>query len=175
VGTSDDPRSDRQLVDDGDFDALYYRYRDWVVSLAFRFTRNHDDALDVLQDTFAYLAGKFPSLHLTASMKTFLYPAVRNLSLELIRKRRRMARDDEALDALPAPVEAGDNRAELLAVLSGLPPAHREVVVMRFVDDLKLDEIAVALGIPLGTVKSRLHNALEMLRSDPRTRRYFEI
>ena len=55
----DDLRDDRKLVDDmngGDlsaFDVLYHRHRDWVVRLAFRFTRNHDDALDVLQETFA--------------------------------------------------------------------------------------------------------------------------
>ncbi len=50
----------------------------------------------------------------------------------------------------------------------------REVVLMRFVDDLSLQEIAAALAIPTGTVKSRLHNALATLRDDPRTRRYFE-
>jgi RNA polymerase sigma-70 factor (ECF subfamily) len=175
VGLSDDPRSDRQLVEDGDFDAVYYRYRDWVASLALRFTRNHEDSLDVLQDTFVYLASRFPSLHLTASIKTLLYPAVRNLSLELIRKRRRVTLDDAGLDILPAPLEAADDRSELLAALSSLPATHRRVVVMRFVDDLKLEEIAQVLGIPLGTVKSRLHNALQMLRADARTRRYFEI
>jgi RNA polymerase sigma-70 factor (ECF subfamily) len=44
---------------------------------------------------------------------------------------------------------------------------------MRFVDDMALDEIAVALEIPVGTVKSRLHRALETLRDDPRARVYF--
>ena len=56
----------------------------------------------------------------------------------------------------------------------GLPETHREVVLMRFVDGLSLDEIATALDIPLGTVKSRLHNALNALRADPRVRKYFE-
>lgn len=57
--------------------------------------------------------------------------------------------------------------------MAALPETHREVVLMRFVDDMSLGEIAEALGIPLGTVKSRLHNALETLRHDPATRRYF--
>jgi RNA polymerase sigma-70 factor (ECF subfamily) len=175
VHAADDPRSDQHLVDAGDFDALYYRYRDWVASLAHRFTRNHDDALDVLQETFAYLARKFPTLHLTASMKSLLYPAVRNLSLELIRKRRGATVGDDVLDLLPAPFEAADERAELAAALSGIPQTHREVLLMRFVDDLKLEEIASALEIPLGTVKSRLHNALESLRSDPAVRAYFDV
>jgi RNA polymerase sigma-70 factor (ECF subfamily) len=48
------------------------------------------------------------------------------------------------------------------------------VVVLRFVDDLSLEEIGEALSIPLGTVKSRLHNAIAALRKDPAIQRYFE-
>jgi RNA polymerase sigma-70 factor (ECF subfamily) len=175
-----DPRSDDQLIDAlnaGDvaaFDALYYRYRDRVARLAFRFTGNHADAMDVVQETFAYLYRKFPGFRLTSSMTTFLYPAVRNLSLEARRKRRRFTDDDEALIELPAPsVEAGDERAELAAVIAGLPPAQREAVLLRFVDDLTIDEIAAALDVPAGTVKSRLHHAVRALQQDPRVRRYF--
>src|SRR5687768_1569643 len=108
VGGPPDSRSDDQLVRDfaaGDasaFESLYYRYRDWVVSLAYRFTLNQDDALDVLQETFAYVSRKFPAFKLTSSMKTFLYPAVRNLSLEIRRKRRRGVQDESALVAIPA-------------------------------------------------------------------------
>lgn len=175
----DDPRPDEQLISDissGDsaaFDALYYRYRDWVVSLAYRFTLHHDDALDVLQETFAYLCGKLPHLRLTASMKTFLYPVVRNCSIEIRRKRKR-ATSDKPIEALPAPIPPSDDRADLASALSNLPETHREVVMMRFVDDFSLDEISQALEIPLGTVKSRLHNAIAMLREDPRARRYFQ-
>ena len=174
-----DPRSDQQLVEEiccGDssaFDALYSRYRDWVVSLAYRFTSNHDDALDVLQETFAYLCGKFPHFNLTASMKTFLYPVVRNLSLEIRRKRNRVSQSEDSLDLLPAAPEAGDPRADLYSALSNLPEMHREVLLMRFVDDLKLEEIAEVLSVPVGTVKSRLHNGIALLREDHRARRYF--
>ena len=177
----DDPRDDQGLIeaanrgDAAAFEALYYRYRDWVARLALRFTGNEADALDVLQETFAYLLGKFPGFRLTARMTTFLYPAVKNLSLAAIRKGRSDRSDSSALSQLPAPpaADAAATRAELAAVFAALPQTHREVVLMRFVDDLSLQEIADALDIPLGTVKSRLHNALEMLRADERTRRYF--
>ena len=58
-------------------------------------------------------------------------------------------------------------------MLAGLPEAHREVLLMRFVDGLALEEISVALDIPLGTVKSRIHNAVAALRKDPRVLNYF--
>jgi RNA polymerase sigma-70 factor (ECF subfamily) len=157
------------------FDALYFRYRDCVARLAMRFTGNHADAMDVLQETFAYLYRKFPGFVLTVSMTTFLYPAVRNLALETRRKRRRFTGEAEALVEMSAPVvDRTDSRAELAAVITSLPPLQREVVLLRYVDDLTIDEIAAALDIPAGTVKSRLHHAIRSLQQDARVRHYFE-
>ena len=174
-----DPRDDQALIDAanrGDaaaFEALYYRYRDWVVRLAWRFTANREDALDVLQETFAYLLRKLPGFRLSARMTTFLYPVVKNCSLAVVRKRKRYVSGDEALrEAAARAPEA--SRAELAAALGVLPDAQRETLLMRFVDGMSLAEIADALAIPLGTVKSRLHNALNTLRHDERTRRYFQ-
>ncbi len=174
-----DPRTDQDLVrainagDASSFDALYFRYRDWVVRLAVRFTQHDDDALDVLQETFAYLFRKFPGFRLTASMTTFLYPVVKNLSLAAKRKRTRLHYGDALLAGVPAESKTEDTRADLAAALASLPETHREVLLMRFVDGMSLLEIAAALSIPEGTVKSRLHNALATLRTDERARRHF--
>lgn len=174
--------SDQQLVDalnGGDvraFDALYRRHRDWVVRLAVRFTGHEDDALDVLQETFSYVFRKFPGFRLTASMTTFLYPVVKNLSIAAKRKRTRMASTDaiESPDPdAPAHVNPDRERDELALVMAALPEGQREVLLMRFVDGLSLQEIAAAIGIPEGTVKSRIHNAIATLRQDDRARRYF--
>ena len=173
--------SDQELIelanrgDSEAFGTLYHRYRDWVYRLAWRFTGNSQDALDVLQETFTYLLGKFPGFELTAAMTTFLYPVVKHLSFAIRRKNRRFASDDEALGELAAPAaqEAESSRLELVAALGVLPEAQREVLLMRFVDGMSLQEIADALDIPLGTVKSRLHHALRALRDDRRTRDYF--
>lgn len=178
-----DSRPDADLIaalnrgDDAAFAALYHRYRDWIVRLATRWTGNDADALDVLQETWRYVLSKCPRLVLTASMTTFLYPVVRNLSIAARKKRHRSVTgaDASALD-LPAPSlppEPGSQRALLAEVIRNLPDTHREVVLMRFVDDMSLEEIAAALAVPLGTVKSRLHNALARLRDDPRTQAYF--
>jgi RNA polymerase sigma-70 factor (ECF subfamily) len=175
-----DERSDEALVaalnrgDASAFDAIYYRYRDWVVRLAHRLTGNPDDALDVLQETFSYVFRKFPGFVLSARMTTFLYPVVKNLSIAARRKRERHPSNEGVPDP-PAkePLQCDLSRAELSAALSGLPEPQREVLLMRFVDDMSLLEIAEALGIPEGTVKSRLHNAIAALRKDERVRQYF--
>src|SRR5579859_1936900 len=88
-------RTDLELIaaincgDTSAFEALYLRYRDWVTVLAYRFTEDNDLALDVLQETFLYFLKKFPGFVLTAQMKTFLYPVVKNLSIAARRKAQR--------------------------------------------------------------------------------------
>lgn len=155
------------------FEELYYRYRDWVYRLARRFTPSDADALDVLQETFGYLLGKFPGFELTASMTTFLYPVVKHTAFRIRRKSKRFASDREELGDLPAPRIKETSRSELAAVLGLLNEEQRETLLMRYVDDMNLKEIAAALQIPLGTVKSRLYNALQRLRDDKRTKEYF--
>lgn len=158
------------------FEVLYFRHRDWVVNLAHRFTGSEDLALDVMQETFLYLLRKFPGFRLTANLKTFLYPAVKNLSIAARRKAARVQSteaEQQFLEQTPAPETLLIANEHLAAVLANLSAEHREVLLLRFVDDLPLAEIAEAVGIPVGTVKSRLHNALEMLRQDKRTREFF--
>ena len=177
-----DEASDQQLIaalNAGDaeaFEPLYLRYRDWVVALAHRFTGDESLALDVMQETFLYLLKKFPGFRLTAQMKTFLYPAVKNLSIAARRKASRVQSteaEQQHLAQMPAGEIAFTNSAELSAALANLSGDHREVLLLRFVDDLSLAEIAEAVSAPLGTVKSRLHHALETLRSNPRSKEFF--
>ena len=146
------------------FEALYFRYRDWVLRLAFRFTGDRDEALDVLQDAFAYFFGKFPGFVLTAALKTFLYPTVKHLCLT--RGRRRDTVDiAELAETLPDQnwVPSGSG-SELSKLVARLPEPQREVVLLRFADDQSLQQISETLDIPVGTVKSRLHNALASLK-----------
>jgi RNA polymerase sigma-70 factor (ECF subfamily) len=164
-------RTDQELIvaanrgDASALEGLYYRYRDWVVARAERICGRHEDALDVLQETFIYVFGKFPGFTLTCRFKTFLYPVVRNLSLNLIRKRQRSVELGEASEPeAPKDVSLDAERQAVNEMVSALPPEQQEVVVLRFVDGFAQAEIAEALGIPLGTVKSRLHHALNRLR-----------
>ena len=172
-------KSDEELIalagkgDPEAFEELYYRYRDWVHRLARRFTYSDADALDVLQETFGYLLGKFPGFELTASMTTFLYPVVKHTALAVCRKSKRFTSDQDPLTDLPAPAAQETSCSELARVLSLLSEEQRETLLMRYVDGMDLKEIAAALQIPLGTVKSRLYNALQRLRDDKRTKDYF--
>jgi len=174
--TEPEQQSDQQLIeaanagDASAFETLYARYRDWVVNLAFRFTADRELALDVLQETFLYLAKTFPRFTLTCQLRSFLYPAVKNLSLNARRTAARYEAGDELFKSLEAPDAKNSSNENLAAALRALPEAQREVLVLRFIEGLALQEIAEALDVPLGTVKSRIHHALAALRENPRIR-----
>ena len=173
-----DPRTDQELIaaanlgDSSGFVALYDRYRSWVLNLAWRFTGDRDTASDVLQEAFLYLLRKFPGFELTCQMKTFLYPVVRHSALALNRK---IAGFQPLADTLQGNSDSacGSEVEPLANALGQLDVGHSEVVILRFVEDLSLQEIALAMELPLGTVKSRLHHALRQLREDPRLGKYF--
>ena len=149
---------------DGDmaaFETLYRRHRDWVAELAYRFCGDREEALDVLQEAFAYLVRKLPHLRLRCGFRTFLYPAVKHIALSSRRKTRRMTPVAEVPERESRPEEPDESAG----IVRSLPEGQREVVLLRFADGMDLKEIAGALGIPLGTVKSRLHAALATLRA----------
>ena len=176
-----DSRNDQELIaaanvgEAGAFEALYFRYRDWVAALAYRLTGDHGLALDVLQETFLYFLQKFPGFVLTCQLKTFLYPAVRNLSIAARRKAQRTQGDTGVPEEIEAPEVTRHSSDEIDAVISGLGREQREVLTLRFVDGLTIPEIAMAIDIPEGTVKSRLHNAISKLRADERTQKFFKL
>lgn len=154
------------------FDILYHRYRDWVLKMAWRVTRHHDDSLDVLQETFAWLARCFPGFELRAAMTTFLYPAVRNFSIAARRKRERLIGTFSEAHAIAEPEARPESRrSDVAEILGGLPDDQQEILLLRFVDDLSQSEIAQRLNLPVGTVKSRLHHAIKSLRNSPAAKR----
>eukprot|EP00752_Nemacystus_decipiens_P013707 g12160.t1 len=164
VKGQDDPRSDLELVDAVNrgeakaFEALYHRHRDYTLRLAMRFTGERHLALDAVQDSFVYFYKKFPGFTLTAKLTTFLYPVVKHNALTLKQKAKRAQGDtsEEMLKGQPSPAAENDpakaqSPDDLHALLRSLPDAQREVLVMRFVDGLSVEEIAQALEIPPGT------------------------
>jgi len=168
--------NDRFLVDRcnaGDvqaFEALYEAHRQWVYSIAVRFTGNREDALDVLQESFAYLFRQFPGFHLTSTIRAFFYPVVKHRSISIVRKRRNVIDLDtvreKGMEANIGLVWEPEMPGDFERLIKSLSLAQQEVVRLRFVLDMRLHEIADALHIPLGTVKSRLHTALKMLRGN---------
>lgn len=173
--------TDQQLIlainsgDDAAFEQIYHRHREWAFRMASRICGCEHHAQDVVQDVFRYFISKFPGFELRCELRTFLYPAIRNLSLSTLRGSRRLIGGDAeaaVLDQLSAPVDRYTGTDELQHLITSLSPDHREILLLRFVDGMTLPEISTLTGIPLGTAKSRLHHALTTLRNNTKIEKF---
>ncbi|MDJ0939162.1 MAG: sigma-70 family RNA polymerase sigma factor [Woeseiaceae bacterium] len=159
------------------FETLYERHKPFVLRVALNVLHDHNLALDALQETFASLLTRFPpkgeGLELRAKFTSFLYPVARNAAISQLRKARQ-ARPDDAADPDELAFVSPDPDSDLERLLARLSLERREIVVLRFILDLPMADIAEALEIPVGTAKSRLHAAVTDLRNSPETKRFFE-
>lgn len=159
------------------FDQLYARHREWVWRVAVRYLGDESEAWDVVQTVFMDFLKRFPGFVLTSRLTTYLYPVTRHFAYAAARKRKRIATAIDESTPLPSSacpdVERDERLGRLNQAISRLPAIHAEVLLMRFVDDLSMEEIGAALGVPPGTVKSRLHHAIAKLQADPDAAAYF--
>ena len=131
------------------------------------------DAEEIVAETFARAADNIASLVRSDRKDLYLLTVARNLCRDAFRRRRPDLVSDERLRSQPAagstPVEqsvAAEDLQRLRDAVDRLPQAQREVVVLRLSAELKFEEIAELLEIPLGTALSRMNAAMRHLRKD---------
>jgi RNA polymerase sigma-70 factor (ECF subfamily) len=141
-----------------------------LFALAYSYAGDREDARDLAQEIFVRLyeaRGQWPS---GDEFLPWLFRVARNRSVDYLRRRsvrrRGIAADEDALAELPDPgpgAEAraieSDRRGLLHAALRGLSAINREIVILRDVHGLSVQQVASILGVPLGTVKSRASRA----------------
>jgi RNA polymerase sigma-70 factor (ECF subfamily) len=148
-----------------DLESLYRLLGPALLAYLRRRVGRRGDAEGLLQETFVIAARQFESLNAADSPKAWLFGVARNLAREQVRRgprRAMLAISEEPV----APIEMEDDeRLDAMRVaIDRLPDVQREVLELRLAQDLSYAEIAQALEIPIGTVRSRLHNAVAALR-----------
>ena len=160
------------------FGELVRRYEQKALALSNRLCGNPEDGADAAQEAFLSAWRNLPAFRGDAQFSTWLYRLVSNASMDILRRRQRQdahagpSFDDEetafdAPDPSPAPQEIAERRElrqELQDALRKLSPERREVLILREIHQLSYEEIADALSLDIGTVKSRIHRAREALR-----------
>lgn len=157
--------------------AVMERYQHRLYRYLLRLLRDSAMAEDMFQQTWVKVMERIRSFDPSHSFEGWLFAMARNLAIDHLRRYR-----PESLDE---PLPSGDSRTELLAgsgpgaleqllareraaglalAMAELPMVFREVLTLRFEEEMRLEEIAAVLGLPLGTVKTRLHRALKHLR-----------
>jgi len=152
------------------FDALVRRHQARVLRVAGRYLGDSCAARDVVQSTFIALYRALPQYKPRGRFPSYLFAVLLNQCRLEVRRRSRMNAIDG--DELTEPLAAGDEQIlarergrELERALGHLSMKLREVVILRFSADLSHQEISETLGIPVGTTKRRLFDALEKLRT----------
>ncbi|GMU33694.1 MAG: DNA-directed RNA polymerase sigma-70 factor [Planctomycetia bacterium] len=134
-----------------------------------RFLASAADADELLQETFLVVARDDAALESARSQRAWLIGIARNL----VSAHRRRSAVRRTLSLMTEPVATppkneGDELESIRSAIAGLPAAQQEVLQLRLADDLSYAEIAEALGIPIGTVRSRLHTAIATIRERQR-------
>ena len=161
------------------FGPLVQRYQDRLYNTVYRMVGSAEDARDLVQDVFVKAYENLATFQGTSSLYTWLFRIAVNASLSHRRKRRtvRVVRTGEGEDGdgsdgwpdrdLQDPAGrllAAETEAAVQQALDSLDEEHRTVVVLRDVQHCDYREMAEILGVPAGTVKSRLHRARLLLR-----------
>ena len=159
-------------VEDG-WRAFVDRFRKPIWRIAYRFTATPDDADELTQDIFMRLLTVLPGYNPTGALGAWVRRVATNVSIDFYRRRRRapLVLAEEQMPEVAAPAwrqpdtlaERREEAARVRRLLDGLPPELAEPVVLRDLMDFDYPEIAERLGIPLGTVKSRIHRGRHSL------------
>lgn len=179
AGVTDAMGEDFELVQaavsgsDSAFNQLVTKYRGMVYAVAYRFTRNHEEADDLAQETFIKAYENLKGFRREASLKTWLLRITTNLSIN-VKKSSRVAKDSgseptefhstEEHGGLSNLIES-DRARELRRAISQLPARQREALVLKTYRDLTCDQVAEIMQCSVGTVKANVFNAMKKLKA----------
>lgn len=145
------------------FGVLFERHERRVYNLALRMTGREEDARDATQDAFLTALRKLASFRGEAAFTTWLHRVTVNACYDLLRKRSRAPLLDLIPEHKPEPPPIPDHAdqaglsIDVQRALLKVPEDYRAVMILHDVQDLPYEQVAEIVGVPLGTVKSRLH------------------
>ncbi len=179
--------TDRELIslvqrgDEAAFVQIMTRHKEAIINFVYRFVGNYDDAVDIAQETFVRLHRYAQTYNGEVAFSTWLYTIASNLAkTELSRFWRKNSatftalktsdNDDPEWD-IPCHEYSPDKRvdsstiaASIQSALMGISPSYREVVILRDMQNLSYDEIALITKLEIGTVKSRINRGRAQLQ-----------
>ena len=162
------------------FDIIVHRFKDRLHNFLYRYTHNHEDCEDLVQETFLRVYKSRQSYKRIAKLSTWIYTIALNLAKTMYKKKQRMKTfsihedesdpDDRAFDIEDSSIlqdeklHLKNSMAELEKALAGLNDDFREAIVLRDIQQLSYEEISEITDTPMGTVKSRINRARAQLQ-----------
>jgi len=156
-----------QAGDEAAFGELVERYSPRLRYFLRKLLASADAAEDALQDVWLDVFRHLPRLADPQALAAWLYRIARDRAFGRLRKSGRFEQlidDGAVVDAADDGEFSPEDASRIHAALDELPPEHREVLVLRFLEEMSYEEIARVAGCQLGTVRSRIHYAKRALR-----------
>lgn len=154
-----------------EFLSAYDQYSDELFRFTLLRVRDRDEALDIVQDTFTRTWDYVRNGTNVEQYRGLLYRIARNLIIDRSRRKKAVSLDAmheesgfDAPDDSPETFGAAIDIEHALGLIDRLPPKYRDVLLMRYVEDLDIPDIATALGITTNATSVRLHRGMEKLR-----------
>jgi len=157
------------------YEIIVKRYMKRAYFIALGFTGNHNDALDLSQESFIKAYRSLHKFDLSMSFSSWFYTILKNLCLNFVKKNKEIGKapweivDESKLKESLAPLGEAQRR-EMKKILweriSELPVKEREIILLRYFQQLSYGEISKLIGCPLGTVMSRLYYAKKKLKEN---------
>ncbi|GMU73953.1 MAG: RNA polymerase sigma factor [Candidatus Campbellbacteria bacterium] len=155
------------------FNDIYEQYSDAIFRFVYVKTRDRQQALDVTQDAFMKTWLYLADGNTINNARAFLYRTAYTTMLNALRKKQPLSLDslseegwepsDERPDPEASSIEHEEHR-EVMQHVGALPPHHRDVLLLRYVDNLSIQEIATILGGTENAISVRIHRAIEQLK-----------
>jgi RNA polymerase sigma-70 factor (ECF subfamily) len=182
---SENQISDEDLIEKfqrGDiyaYELIVKRYKDQLLNFVYRFLGNHEEAEDVVQETFLRVYRNRHAYQRVAKFSTWIYTIAGNLARTELRRRNRRRifslssmgvedKDYEISDEFASPEKHTNtvlSEAIIQKEINKLSPKFREVIILRDIQELSYEEISKIIRVPIGTVKSRVNRARLRLQS----------
>lgn len=155
------------------FDQLFARHQDYVYNIVYGIVGSPEEARDIAQEVFLQVYRSLGSFRRGSRFATWLYRVAVNRAVDSARqsKNRRWMPFDESVRAIPDPKETPAQAAEkragqeaVQAILMQVPLQHRDILVLRYYQDLSVEEIADVLHCSIAAAKVRLHRARQQFK-----------
>lgn len=136
--------------------------------LAYRYMRSEDDSIDIVQDAILKAFESIETLKHREYMKTWFYRILINECVSKMRKNNKIVfiNDYKDIPYEDNKFDEKQNKLALFNAIENLDEKYKSVIILRFYEELKLEQIAYILNINVNTVKSRLYRALDILKID---------
>ncbi|GIO65761.1 RNA polymerase sigma factor [Paenibacillus cookii] len=140
-------------------------HKENVYRLAYSYVKNKEDALDIVQDSIYKAMTHIDGLKDPEAVKSWFYRIVVNTALDFLRRNKKVrTMDHETIEMHVSGTEDDYTNFDLTRTMEELPEKYRSVIVLRYFEDMKIEEVAAVLGENVNTVKTRLYQALRVMR-----------